>query len=232
MCFSRAGRTTNWRSSVFSACQCCLYCAKAKNNSVTSFTSQLQQDTCPFYDANSQKAHENTARLSDCTSNTTRISQIRFITGPDPSVCACETFPNAALGRKAERENTTATLNAVMQMFSHLRAVEDLEPLPLPEAEVILGPGFVVIKSHKQSHPCRKTKSVMCWLELELAWMKDIVGIFIVVLCYCCCRRSAVRHMGCRSWNSEKSYRSLPFPLLLGFLTYYGISIFHMLRTN
>lgn len=42
--------------------------------------------------------------------------------------------------------------DAVMQMFSHLRAVEDLEPLPLSEAEVILGPGFVVIKSHKQSH--------------------------------------------------------------------------------
>lgn len=39
-------------------------------------------------------------------------------------------------------------------MFSHLRAVEDLEPLPLSEAEVILGPGFVVIQSHKQGHSC------------------------------------------------------------------------------
>lgn len=39
-----------------------------------------------------------------------------------------------------------ATLKLVMQcMFSHLRAVKDLEPLPLPEAEVILGPGFIVI---------------------------------------------------------------------------------------
>lgn len=54
-----------------------------------------------------------------------------------------------------------------MQMFSHLRAVEDLESLPLSEAEVILGPGFVVIQSHKQSHPCRKTKGDMWWLELE-----------------------------------------------------------------
>lgn len=36
-----------------------------------------------------------------------------------------------------------------MQMFSHLRAVKDLEPLPLPEAEVILSPGLVVIESHK-----------------------------------------------------------------------------------
>lgn len=36
-----------------------------------------------------------------------------------------------------------------MWMFSHLRAVKDLEPLPLPEAEVILGPGLIVIESHK-----------------------------------------------------------------------------------
>lgn len=64
--------------------------------------------------------------------------------------------------QKAGNENTTATLNAVIQMFSHLRAIEDLEPLPLPEAEVILGPGFIVIKSHKQSHPCRKTKKETC----------------------------------------------------------------------
>lgn len=48
-----------------------------------------------------------------------------------------------------------------MQMLSHSRAVEDLEPLALSEAEVILGPGFIVIKSHKQSHACRKTQ---CWL--------------------------------------------------------------------
>lgn len=41
-----------------------------------------------------------------------------------------------------------------MQMLSHLRAVEDLEPLPLSEAEVILSPGFVVVQSHEQSHSC------------------------------------------------------------------------------
>lgn len=82
---------------------------------------------------------------------------------------------------KTERENTAATLNAVMQMFSHLRAVEDLEPLPLPEAEVILSPGFVVVKSHKQSHPCRKTKSDTWWLELaEVNCMAEVAGIFIV----------------------------------------------------
>lgn len=64
-----------------------------------------------------------------------------------------------------EWEITTATLNAVMQMFSHLRAVEDLEPLPLSEAEVILSPGLIVVKSHKQSHPCRESDT--CWLELK-----------------------------------------------------------------
>lgn len=52
----------------------------------------------------------------------------------------------------------TATLETVMQMFSHLRAVEDLEPLPLPEAEVILGPGFVVIQSHEQGHSCSENR--------------------------------------------------------------------------
>lgn len=68
--------------------------------------------------------------------------------------------------KKTGNENTTATLYTVMQMFSNLRAIEDLEPLPLPEAEVILGPGFIVIQSHKQSHPCRKTKKeVTWWLE-------------------------------------------------------------------
>lgn len=66
-------------------------------------------------------------------------------------------------GEKDERH----PINAVMQMFSHLRAVEDLEPLPLPEAEVILGPGFVVVQSHKQSHPCRKSKSDMWRSEPE-----------------------------------------------------------------
>lgn len=49
----------------------------------------------------------------------------------------------------------TATLIPVMQMFSHLRAIKDLEPLPLSEAEVILGPGFIVIQSHEQGHSCR-----------------------------------------------------------------------------
>lgn len=52
----------------------------------------------------------------------------------------------------------SATLKPVMQMFSHLRAVEDLEPLPLSEAEVILGPGLVVIQSHKQGHSCRGSR--------------------------------------------------------------------------
>lgn len=60
-------------------------------------------------------------------------------------------------------EKQTATLNGVTQIFSHLRAVEDLEPLPLSEAEVILGPGLVVIQSHEQSHPL-KTKRYMLWL--------------------------------------------------------------------
>lgn len=68
--------------------------------------------------------------------------------------------------RNTAEENTTATLHVVTQMFSHLRAVEDLESLPLSEAEVIFSPGFVVIKSHKQSHSCRKTKIDMWWLEL------------------------------------------------------------------
>lgn len=53
-----------------------------------------------------------------------------------------------------------------MQMFPHLRAVEDLEPLPLSEAEVILGPGFIVVKGHKQSHPCRDNNVTFWWLEL------------------------------------------------------------------
>lgn len=53
-----------------------------------------------------------------------------------------------------------------MQMFADLRAVEDLEPLPLPEAEVILGPGFVVVQSHKQSHPCGP-KKMMCVAESQ-----------------------------------------------------------------
>lgn len=41
-----------------------------------------------------------------------------------------------------------------MRMFSRLRAVEDLEPLPLPEAEVILRPRLVVIEGHEEGHPC------------------------------------------------------------------------------
>lgn len=61
-----------------------------------------------------------------------------------------------ALTLTTEGENTSATLHAVMQIFSNLRAVEDLEPLSFPEAEVILRPGFVVVQSHEQSHPCRK----------------------------------------------------------------------------
>lgn len=72
------------------------------------------------------------------------------------SKCSIQTFLTDK--KKTGNENTTATLYTVMQMFSNLRAIEDLEPLPLPEAEVILGPGLIVIQSHKQSHPCRKTK--------------------------------------------------------------------------
>lgn len=52
----------------------------------------------------------------------------------------------------------TSTLKPAIQMFLHLRAVEDLEPLPLSEAEVILGPGFVVIQSHEQGHSCRESR--------------------------------------------------------------------------
>lgn len=55
-------------------------------------------------------------------------------------------------------KNMSVTLKPVIQMFSHLRAVEDLEPLPLSEAEVILGPGFVVIQSHKQGHSWRESR--------------------------------------------------------------------------
>lgn len=51
--------------------------------------------------------------------------------------------------KNQELETKTHHPHAVMRMFSHLRAVEDLEPLPLPEAEVILGPRLVVIESHK-----------------------------------------------------------------------------------
>lgn len=73
------------------------------------------------------------------------------------------TFQNAkflsGIKKKERRsKNTSATLKPVMQMFSHLRAVEDLEPLPLSEAEVILGPGLVVIQSHKQGHSCEGSR--------------------------------------------------------------------------
>lgn len=87
--------------------------------------------------------------------------------GPSQQDPLCgESHPIAAFSTKPRKwKNTPATLHAVMQMFSHLRAVEDLEPLPLPEAEVILGPGFIVIKSHEQSHPCRRTKSWASELE-------------------------------------------------------------------
>lgn len=63
-----------------------------------------------------------------------------------------------------------------MQMFSHLRAVEDLEPLPFSEAEVILGPGFIIIKGHKESHPCRKTKT----LHVAVMWLKYYGGGFFI----------------------------------------------------
>lgn len=101
--------------------------------------------------------------------------------GPSQQDPLCrESFPIAAFSTKPRKwKRTPATLHAVMQMFSHLRAVEDLEPLPLPEAEVILCPGFIVIKSHKQSHPCRKTKS---WAsELWRMWMKNQDGTLTAV---------------------------------------------------
>lgn len=68
----------------------------------------------------------------------------------------------------------------VTQILSHLRAVEDLEPLPLPEAEVILSPSLVVIKSHEQSHPCSKTMRYM--LRLERADMNNMNEIFVVLV--------------------------------------------------
>lgn len=72
------------------------------------------------------------------------------------------TFQNAkflrGIKKERRRKYTTATLKPVVQMFSHLRAVEDLEPLPLSEAEVILGPGLVVIQSHEQGHSCRGSR--------------------------------------------------------------------------
>lgn len=114
---------------------------------------------------------------------------------------------------KESGENTPATLHAVMQMFPHLRAVEDLEPLPLSEAEVILGPGFVIVKSHEQSHPCRETKRDEWWLELVEVNCMDgsiMLGFPLWFYCWVC---SSVSHMGCLLCNSNKKH--CPLPLLL-----------------
>ena len=84
-------------------------------------------------------------------------------------------------------ENTTATLHAVMQMFPHLRAVEDLEPLPLSEAEVILGSGLVVVESHKQSHSCGETTSDMWWWSVsggELYGCSIVSGFSLWFYCW------------------------------------------------
>lgn len=40
-------------------------------------------------------------------------------------------------------------------MLCHSRAVDDLEALSFPEAEVVLRPCLVVIKCHKEGDPCR-----------------------------------------------------------------------------
>lgn len=92
----------------------------------------------------------------------------------------------------------TATLKPVMQMFSHLRAVEDLEPLPLSEAEVILGPGFVVIQSHKQGHSCRESRGRgWGWAGLSQA----IISVFLLVswlfLLLCQQRKNKAAHKPC-----------------------------------
>lgn len=96
--------------------------------------------------------------------------------------------------------------NGVWQMFSRLRAVEDLEPLPLSEAEVILGPGFIVVKSHKQSHPCRKTKRSMWWFsKREMNYIDEVLclGFSLWFHCWVC---SSVQHMGCLLCNGNEIY--------------------------
>lgn len=110
--------------------------------------------------------------LSGFTCNISLISRVRSITERLVSTVSVKqhfSIQTFTTDKEQKRGKTrpTATLNAVMQMFPRLRAVEDLESLPLSEAEVILGPGFVVVKSHKQSHPCRETKSDMAAVRGE-----------------------------------------------------------------
>ena len=51
-----------------------------------------------------------------------------------------------------EEYRTTTLFWLSFRRWGDLHAVEDLELLPFPEAEVILRAGLIVVQSHEQSH--------------------------------------------------------------------------------